>query len=693
MTAPKRLERRGMEVLRLATRLATRKARKTIFRRERLMRLYRGIAVMSCVVFALGLAGCSTSFDVPPASGGAAAMGSALSGNLHGGQQPLNGAAIYMFAANTTGYGSPSLSVIQPYTCTAGSHCYPSTADANGNYYVTTNWLGQFYLGAGEYACTAGQQVYLYALGGDPGTGPNAAAGLMAVLGTCQANGSFPGVTSVQINEVSTVAAAYAMAGFAVDALHVANDANDGRHTASAAALAYTGMQNAFNTAANLFNVSSGAAATGAMTTTVGGNGTVPQAEINTIADSLAACINSTGPSSPGCSSLLSTVLSGGSTTGTQATDTATAAIYIAHNPGDAGVVAAVLNNVPSNNPFNPIVHFAPTDLSVSIYYPHTGLASPTGVGIDPAGNAWVLSQSVVPGISGQVQEFSPMGVALGTFATGGPQANPVGIAMDAAGNAWITNNDNTLTELLPSGADAVGSPIAVGSLQGPAGVAIDNIGNIDVADSQGAMTSEFTSAGSGIGSLTSAYLQEPTSIALDSTGVMWIGDPQARLVERMNAAGTVLSNYAAQNSNEGNYAGIAFDAAGTAWVVDNIGDCYLHLNASGAPFGTGDTCTKTSLLYEPTGVAVDGTGKVWIANQGGGTLEEITPGATDTVNDFANSVVVGPTGIGIDGSGNVWLSYGNPGRSGVAEFVGIATPSVAPLATAASTGMYGVRP
>ena len=90
--------------------------------------------------------------------------------------------------------------------------------DSNSNYYATTESGGTFNI-SNEYNCpTPTSQVYLYAIGGDAGSGTNSAAGLMAALGTC---GTLSSSTSVVINEVSTVATAYSIAGFATDATHV----------------------------------------------------------------------------------------------------------------------------------------------------------------------------------------------------------------------------------------------------------------------------------------------------------------------------------------------------------------------------------------------------------------------------------------------------------------------------------------
>ena len=201
-----------------------------------------------CLIFA----GCAGTYTTPPAK---PSPGVKLSGSVHGGQQPIVGAHIYLFAANTTGYGQPSVSLLNA-TVTGLS-------DSIGAY-VTTDAQGAFTI-TGDYSCTPNTQVYLYALGGNPGAGVNSGAGLLAALGNCPSSGSFLAtVPFISVNEVTTVAAAYAMAGFATDATHVSS---------SGTPLAQTGIANAFANAANLADISTGTA----LTTTPAGNGTVPQ--------------------------------------------------------------------------------------------------------------------------------------------------------------------------------------------------------------------------------------------------------------------------------------------------------------------------------------------------------------------------------------------------------------------------------
>ena len=156
--------------------------------------------------------------------GPATTPGSPILGNVHGGQQPVVGAHIYLFAANPGGYGAPSTSMLNPLQ--------PGVAnDTTGNY-VLTDANGNFSI-SGDYTCTAGQQVYILATGGNPGLPvgqTNPALALMAAIGACpDGQSDFAStVPYININEVSTVAAVYALSGFMTDATHISSAATPG---------------------------------------------------------------------------------------------------------------------------------------------------------------------------------------------------------------------------------------------------------------------------------------------------------------------------------------------------------------------------------------------------------------------------------------------------------------------------------
>src|SRR5206468_8722791 len=114
-----------------------------------------------------------------------------ITGNVHGGQQPVAFSTVQLYTVGTTGDGSAAAPLLAQTV----------TSDAGGNFSIT-----------GLYSCTGATLVYLTATGGQPGPGitnPNLA--MMTALGPCS---SLTPSTFIQINEVTTVAAVSALAPF-----------------------------------------------------------------------------------------------------------------------------------------------------------------------------------------------------------------------------------------------------------------------------------------------------------------------------------------------------------------------------------------------------------------------------------------------------------------------------------------------
>src|SRR6201996_8272180 len=125
--------------------------------------------VLSASLLVLLLAGCTASFTPGTATPNRVSIGN-IQGKVHGGQAPVTRAQIYLFAAGTGGYGTSATSLITSggtgVSCNASSGMsYPAL---NGACYVTTDAGGNFTL-SGDYTCTEGQQVYMVAVGGNPG--------------------------------------------------------------------------------------------------------------------------------------------------------------------------------------------------------------------------------------------------------------------------------------------------------------------------------------------------------------------------------------------------------------------------------------------------------------------------------------------------------------------------------------------
>ncbi len=66
-------------------------------------------------------------------------------------------------------------------------------------------------------------------------------------------------------------------------------------------------------------------------------------------------------------------------------------------------------------------------------------------------------------------------------------------------------------------------------------------------------------------------------------------------------------------------------------------------------------------VLVDPWGIAVDGTGNVYVAGHASDNAFQITPGGViteiiDETGDGTGNVLDGPLGIAVDGSGNVYV-------------------------------------
>jgi hypothetical protein len=155
---------------------------------ENLMRVPICLGLSCFLSSALLLSGCSANFG--SSANDPTQVTAEVKGVIHGGQQPIAGAHVFLFAANPGGYGQPSINLL-----TAGDGSDPGY----GNYFLTAA-DGSFNLN-GDFTCPAGNPVtYLLATQGNPGLAAgisNTAISLMAALGPCS---SLSGIPSVSID-------------------------------------------------------------------------------------------------------------------------------------------------------------------------------------------------------------------------------------------------------------------------------------------------------------------------------------------------------------------------------------------------------------------------------------------------------------------------------------------------------------
>jgi hypothetical protein len=313
--------------------------------------------------------------------------------------------------------------------------------------------------------------------------------------------------------------------------------------------------------------------------------------------------------------------------------------------------------------------------------------------------------------------------VTPGAAATGQGFGYLPGVTLDSAGNIYIPDEDNSVVWMvsastgnasiiagtLSDGYEAGdGGPATSASLAGPTHVAIDRSGNIYITDSFSSRIRKVA-AGTGIittyagggnyqgglgdgGPATSAYLASPAGLATDSAGNLYIadyGDCRVRKVSPDGIITTVAGGSTSMDPGDGGPATSAFlyypedvalDSAGNLYIADTLGGRVRLVTAQTGIISTvagngnrgmsGDGALATSAEIYPGAIALDSTGKIFIANWAN-TVRVVDP-VTHLISTLAGSGYTGfsgdggsatmaelcePSGLAVDKSGNVYIA------------------------------------
>ncbi|HEX5283740.1 MAG TPA: hypothetical protein VFW30_06440 [Bryocella sp.] len=710
--------------------------------------LKRFVAFFSTVLVASLLAGCSANFAPGAVTPEQTPIG-VIQGGVHGGNFPVTGAQIYLFAAGQGGYGTSATSLIR--SGASGVSC--SSPAVSGACYVTTDGNGSFAVG-GDYTCTAGTQVYMVAVAGNPGltgsttkatysansytmtvtsvtgisigstatgtgvsgtvtavsgttvtlSNKNTSAGSgvnvtfsvyntgavqMAALGQCPASGSMAAqVPYLVINEVTTVAFAYSVGGFATNAYNVSSDASG-----------ETAIATAFANANNIVTLRNGLA-----NATIAGNSNsaAPQGKINALANILATCVNTQPVSSTQTSSQCSQLFSLAKTSsGAAATDEASAVFNIVHNQAQNAV--AIWNLGGSTGPFGP-VSAQPTDWTMPITYknvistPDTTspiTSGPYNMAFDANGNAWIgdrVNGVVEIAAQGAVTTFSnsTFGFSMVKGVAVSPQDGSIWVSDYGSNDLYVMDSTGTHLATITLHLSSNG-PVLTAFARNPAG------GNY--------LAYEVTEKTTGIASYDSGTyaaihfanntlygnVSDPGWVAADNTGSIWFPSTNSSYIGGLavtNNNGTV--RYGASEPNVGaiyqtvaEAEGAAADGLGNVWAPSGSGLYEVNAGAVTGAFANGG-------MNSPSKTFVDGSNVVWVANAGANSVSalNVSTGNWLATSGFSTDAP-GGTGcsvIGVDPSGNVWA--GNADQS-VSELLGLGSPTAAPL-YAGSTAVTG---
>jgi hypothetical protein len=667
----------------------------------------RFAALGACAAAIVSFSGCSGfSGSTPPGSITSSPGPSTAAipkGVLHGGQQPIVGAHVYVYAANSTGgYGSASQSLMQSGAGTA--------VDSALHNYVTTDADGNFSY-AGTVTCpTPVTQVYLLAMGGNNGGNQpatdNTAITLTASLGSCS---SINANTFTNITEVTTAAMAYGLQAFTIDSTHIGSPSSN-----------TSGLLTAFKTVANLANSTTGYA----LAATPAGNGVAPQATLNALGNIISTCVNSISSTSAACNSLFSHV---SSTLSGTPTTVFGALLNIASFPGSQ--VPNLFSDSLLTAPFQPALTTQPNDFSLGITFSPTAITAvqPSAVVIDGAGNIWMANcQSCLnPTAPDTLLVYSPNGVFLHSYsgsATPGVQVlhGIKGIAFDANGtNVYVLNQgipggpaggvgDDQLIKLDTATATVqAGFPVdydqATYGVDTFNGITIDNSGRIwTTATNTGAIVEQDSNGNLINGS--PFFIGGTFGVAADNIGNIFFAGIGGNNIIQFDTNGNFLQNFTPAGLNQP--VNMAVNASNELLTINQASQSLSKIEFFNGANGSGSPYSNVG-IFQATVVAIDGENQIIIpncrascpssgSNQPDNLLRFAQTGVPNTGGSASNYGAAipnfsGPTGAAIDATGSVWVSNNISGT--LTQVIGFAAPTIQPLALASSNGQIGQLP
>jgi sugar lactone lactonase YvrE len=263
--------------------------------------------------------------------------------------------------------------------------------------------------------------------------------------------------------------------------------------------------------------------------------------------------------------------------------------------------------------------------------------------------------------------------------------SSPRSVAVDPAGNTFVADYySHTIRKVAPDGtvstvaglAGSSGFVDGVGAdarFYGPIGIAADGTGNVFVADANNQRIRKISSdgnvstfAGSGNagatdGSGADASFYYPSSVAVDPFGNVYVAESSNHLIRKISASGqvtTMAGSVRVTGSSDGvgvaarfnSPYGIAVNGSGDVFVSDSYNHTIRRVTSSGVvttlagralSTGSVDGVGTAARFNNPRGIAVDELGNVFVA-------------------DFSNYAI-----RKIDGNGNVTTLAGSLGFSG----------------------------
>lgn len=261
----------------------------------------------------------------------------------------------------------------------------------------------------------------------------------------------------------------------------------------------------------------------------------------------------------------------------------------------------------------------------------------------------------------------------------------PDDVAVDAAGNVYVADyGNNMIRKISPDGVvttlagsgniGAVNATGALASFNGPSGLAVDAAGNVYVADSGNDVIRKITPGGVvtilagtvAVVDTSNAITAEPSfsgpsGVAVDASGNVYVADAGNNKVRKVSPSGTIstFAGSGVAGADDGkdtsatfnNPTGVAVDASGNVYVADLLNNLIRKISpgqvvstlAGSGNIGATDGTGASASFYFPNSVAADAAGNIYVTDDINNLIRKITP----------DGVVTTLAGSGLRGSAN----------------------------------------
>src|SRR5579884_3920934 len=285
-----------------------------------------------------------------------------------------------------------------------------------------------------------------------------------------------------------------------------------------------------------------------------------------------------------------------------------------------------------------------------------------------------------------------------------GSLSYPQGIAIDNSGDLYIADSVNQAVRKVSGGVmttvAGTGTPVAV---------ALDGAGNLYIADRDNnvirklaAVSHQMTIAAGG------GLLNGPSDLAVDGAGNLYIADSYNGVIRKVDRASGNITVVAgggnggadgvgngglAINARLDNPSGVAVDPAGNVYIADAGNSMIRRVDASsgmitavagnGTYGNAGDGgAAVNAQLEKPVCVRLDAAGDLYIADQASNVIRRVSAQSGVSTTIAGNGVPAGatlnaPSGLALDSAGNLYIAdYANNAVRELASLSGLSFPS-----------------